>query len=152
MRKHLKLSTATWVNAGAIRLNAIVALAPLVQDAVLSGHDRDSVVLLCFPNVAACRQARDSPAEVAPLELVLADQRVHDRIRQGSRELRRHGTGSSTYASRALLRSEPPSIEAGEIPDKGYINQRAVLERRKALVEILVAASPDPQLISVEDE
>jgi feruloyl-CoA synthase len=147
-----KLSTGTWVNAGAIRLNAIVALAPLVQDVVVSGHDRDSVVLLLFPNVAACRQICDNSAGVAPLGQVLADQRIRDRIRQGLRELRRYGTGSSTYASRALLMSEPASIDAGEVTDKGYINQRAVLERRKALVDALFAASPDTRVISVDDE
>ena len=147
-----KLSTGTWVNAGAIRLRAIAALAPLIQDVVVSGHDRDSVALLLFPNVTACRELCSNSPSVAPVEQLLADQAICNRIKQGLRELRKLGTGSSTFASRALLMSEPPSIDAGEITDKGYINQHAVLERRKALVEALFAASPDAQVIRVDDE
>lgn len=146
-----KLSTGTWVNAGAIRLHAIAALAPLVQDVVVAGHDRDSVALLLFPNVAACRQLCSNAPSGAPLEQVLADQRIRDQITQGLKVLRQQGTGSSTYATRAILLSDPASIDAGEITDKGYINQRAVIERRKALVEDLFAASLDAGVISVDD-
>jgi feruloyl-CoA synthase len=132
-----KLSTGTWVDVGAVRLRAIAALTPFVQDAVVTGHDRDWLGLLLFPNVVTCRQLCSDMRSDAPLDQVLADARIRHKIRLGLQELRRRGTGSSTYATRALLLSEPPSIEAGEITDKGYINQRAVLERRSALVEAL---------------
>ena len=59
------------------------------------------------------------------------------------------GGGTSTYAARALLLAEPPSVEAGEITDKGYINQRAVLNRRSDLVEYLYADVPDKTVITV---
>jgi feruloyl-CoA synthase len=49
------------------------------------------------------------------------------------------GKGSSMRIKRALLMAEPPSVDGHEITDKGYINQRATLERRKALVERLYA-------------
>ncbi len=57
------------------------------------------------------------------------------------------GSGSSTHPARALVMSEPPSIDANEITDKGYINQRAVLERRAALVEKLHADTPNAEVI-----
>ena len=61
------------------------------------------------------------------------------------------GGGSSTFAARALLTTEPPSIDAGEITDKGYINQRAVLERRAAIVERLYQNPPGDDVIVLED-
>ena len=48
-------------------------------------------------------------------------------------------TGSSNRVCRAILLAEPPSLDAGEITDKGSINQRAVLRHRAALVEELYA-------------
>jgi feruloyl-CoA synthase len=144
-----KLSSGTWVNAGAVRLRAIAALAPLVQDAVVTGHDRDWLGLLLFPNIQACREyCRDLPTD-APLGQVLSDPRLRKRIQQGLTDLRQHGTGSSTFAERALLMAEPASIDAGEITDKGYINQRVVLERRHALVEVLYTTDTREDCIDV---
>jgi feruloyl-CoA synthase len=57
------------------------------------------------------------------------------------------GPGSSTHPARALVAGEPLSIDANEITDKGYINQRAVLERRAGLVELLHAEAPPPEVI-----
>ena len=57
--------------------------------------------------------------------------------------MRDTGSGSSTWGARAMLAAEPPSIDAGEITDKGYINQRAVRERRSALIAILDGHAPD---------
>ena len=146
-----KLSTATWVNVGALRIRAIAALAPVAQDIVLTGHDRDCVGFLVFPNVAACRQLCAELAPDAPIEHVLAHPAVRGKVAAGLAALRAEGGGSSTYAARALLLAEPPSIDAGEITDKGYINQRAVLTRRKELVETLYRATPDARVIEIAD-
>jgi feruloyl-CoA synthase len=62
-------------------------------------------------------------------------------------QLRRNEGGSSSYATRALLMDEAPSIDAGEITDKGYINQRAVLQKRSHLVEALYAGEPGAEII-----
>jgi len=80
---------------------------------------------------------------------VLSDPRVKARAKEGLTQLAAEG-GSSTYAARALLMAEPPSIDANEITDKGYINQRAVLARRAALVEVLHAERPATDVIRVE--
>ena len=120
-----KLSTGTWVNAGAIRVKLIAAADPLVQDAVITGHDRDEIGALVFLSPAAKDRAE-----------------VSGKLREALKKLSAEG-GSSMVPRRLLVMSEPPSIDANEITDKGYMNQRAVLERRAALVEQLYAGGPD---------
>jgi len=114
-----KLSSGTWVNAGAVRIRLIAAADPLIQDAVITGHDRDELGALVFLSPAA--------KDLKPEEI---------RSRLGS-VLRGFSGGSSTSPARLMVMTEPPSIDANEITDKGYMNQRAVLERRAALVEKL---------------
>jgi hypothetical protein len=78
---------------------------------------------------------------------VLAHRAVRERVQAGLAALRAKGGGTSTYATHALLLAEPPSIDAGEITDKGYINQRAVLTRRAAQVEELMGRRPGSSVI-----
>ena len=125
-----KLSTGTWVHVGALRVRLIAAGDPLIQDAVITGHDRNAVGALVFLNPAAARD--------------LASDAIRGRISGALRALAAEtGASSSTHPTRVLVMSEPPSIDANEITDKGYMNQRAVLERRAALVEALYAGGPD---------
>jgi feruloyl-CoA synthase len=123
-----KLSTGTWVNVGTVRVKLIAAADPLVQDAVITGHDRDEIGALVFLSPAA----KDVPPEA-----------VRERIGKALGKLAAEGGGSSARVGRALVMSEPPSIDANEITDKGYLNQRAVLERRAELVEMLYAGGPE---------
>jgi feruloyl-CoA synthase len=132
-----KLTSGTWVHVGALRLSLIAALAPLVQDVVIAGHDREAVGVLLFPDLAACARTVGA-ADGLPAADVLSDERL---ARQIATALAAHnhqaaGTSSRTVQS-ALLLAEPPSLDAGEITDKGYINQRAVLDRRAPLVAAL---------------
>ncbi|MDH5349841.1 MAG: feruloyl-CoA synthase, partial [Betaproteobacteria bacterium] len=127
-----KLSTGTWVHVGAVRVKLIAAGNPLIQDAVITGHDRDEVGALVFPSPAA----KDLP----PAEL-------RARIAAALNALAAEG-GSSMHPTRAVITTDPPSIDANEITDKGYINQRAVLARRAALVEKLHARQPDAEVIT----
>jgi feruloyl-CoA synthase len=142
-----KLSTGIWVHVGALRIKGIAALAPLAQDIVVTGHDTAEVGFLVFVNPHGARSlCPDLPAD-APLAEVLRDARVRKRAEDGLKKLAAEGGGSSTYAARALLMAEPPSIDANEITDKGYINQRAVLARRAALVETLHAEPAGAEVI-----
>ena len=146
-----KLATGTRVQVGSLRIRAIAALAPIAQDVVVTGHDCDCCGFLVFPNVVACR-AIAGLADDASNDHVLADGNVRDKVREGLAALKSEGGGSSTWAARALLLSEPPSIDAGEITDKGYINQRAVRERRSDLVDVLdgrAADSDPPRVIAL---
>jgi feruloyl-CoA synthase len=131
-----KLSSGTWVSVGTLRVAGIAALAPLAQDIVVSGHGGDEVHILVFPNFAACRAKAGLPDD-ASVEAVLDSTAVRAAIAQGLAKLKAQGGGTSGFATRALMLAEPASVDGGEITDKGYINQRAVLSRRAALVRSL---------------
>ncbi len=147
--EEFKLMSGTWVHTGALRVKAIAALAPVAQDIVITGHDRESIGFLVFPNVPACRQlATGLPAD-ASLAAVFGHGEVIAAVRRGMQALKADGGGSSTFATCACLMQEPPNIDAGEITDKGYINQRAVLARRADLVEALHAPMPGPDVIVI---
>ena len=147
--EEFKLMSGTWVHTGALRVKAIAALAPVAQDIVITGHDRESVGFLVFPNIPACRQLAAGLAQDAPLPAVFGHPGVVAAVREGMRALKAEGGGSSTHATRAVLMADPPGIDAGEITDKGYINQRAVLARRAALVESLYADPPAAGVIAI---
>jgi feruloyl-CoA synthase len=121
-----KLATGTWVHVGAVRTRLIAAGDPVIADAVITGHDRDALGALVFLTPAA--------AALTPAALAAHLTAALDRLRD-------EGGGSSTCPSRLMVMTEPPSSDANEITDKGYLNQRAVLDRRAALVERLHAAA-----------
>jgi feruloyl-CoA synthase len=125
-----KLNSGTWVSVGTLRVAGIAALAPLAQDIVVAGHGGDEVRFLLFPNLAACRSCAGLDDE-ASVDEVIAHAKVRNAIAQGLAKLRAEGGASSTFATRAILLTDPASVDGGEITDKGYINQRAVLTRRK---------------------
>ncbi len=132
-----KLSTGTWVSAGKLRVEALAAANGLLQDALVAGLDRSTIGLLGFPNLPACRNvAGDQSLDV---EEIVRHPAVLERLAEGLRAHNRNNPGSSTRIERALLMVEPPSVDAGELTDKGYINQSVALGRRAALVEKLYA-------------
>jgi feruloyl-CoA synthase len=142
-----KLSTGTWVSVSALRLKAIAALAPVAEDVVVAGHDRDEIGLLIFPNVDACRRLCPDAPRDAPAPTVVLSASVRACVAAGLAALERTGGGSSTYATRAIVMAEPPCVDDGEITDKGYINQRAVLSRRSSLVDTLYRTPFDPCVV-----
>jgi feruloyl-CoA synthase len=132
-----KLNSGTWVSVGTLRVAGISAMAPLAQDIVVSGHGGDHVRFLVFPNIAACRAHAGLP-DSADANEVIGHAKVRAAVASGLARLKvQSGGGSSGHATRALLLSEPASVDGGEITDKGYINQRAVLTRRAAAVTVL---------------
>jgi len=120
-----KLMSGTWVSVGTLRLRAISALSPLAADVVITGHDREEIGLLVFPSPATAAMTTQDQAQ---------------RLRDGLVAMAATGGGSSQTPTRAMLLAEPPSADAGEITDKGYVNQRAVLQRRAG--EVLALYSP----------
>jgi feruloyl-CoA synthase len=131
-----KLNSGTWVSVGTLRVAGITALAPLAQDIVVTGHGGGEVRFLVFPNIAACR-AHAGLADSADVKDVIGHDKVRATIAQGLAKLKAQSGNSSGHATRALLLAEPASVDGGEITDKGYINQRAVLTRRSAAVATL---------------
>ncbi|MGM4998263.1 AMP-binding protein [Tardiphaga sp. 538_B7_N1_4] len=141
--ENFKLTTGTWVQVGKVRVSAISAAAPVIQDAVVAGQDRDEVGLLIFPSLAGCREITGQPD--ATLDILIADPAVRRHLVKSLSELSQGG--SSMRIGRALLMTEPPSMGEGEITDKGYLNQRAVLNRRKDLVDQLFGHPPSAEII-----
>ncbi|MDB5778221.1 MAG: AMP-binding enzyme family protein [Polaromonas sp.] len=130
-----KLATGTFVSVGPMRAKIIVAGAPYVQDAVITGLNMKEVGALLFAS-PACREVSGLGPE-APWADVLASSGVRQRIEAVLGQLASQATGSASRVARALLMAEPPSLDKGEITDKGSINQRAVLKHRDALVQAL---------------
>ena len=146
------MTTSTrWERARASRWFALVWVVP-------------ALLVLALVVVLGARALRDMPGvrawlveypgavplpDDAPVETVLAHPAIYECVNQGLRSMRVNGSGSSMFASSALLMAEPPSAEAGEITDKGYINQRLVLNRRAALVNALYAEQHDQQVIQL---
>ncbi len=137
--ENFKLSTGTWVHVGTLRVALIAAGAPVIEDCVITGHDRDEIGALIFPSVAGCRSlCKDLPAD-APLTALVEHPAVHQALQAGLKRLADQGGGSSMRVARAIFVTAPPTIDANEITDKGYLNQRAVLANRGAVVEQLYA-------------
>src|SRR5215475_842414 len=131
-----KLTTGTFVHVGSLRTDAIAAATPVVHDALVTGQDRAFIGLLAWPNLHACRQMIGH-AE-ATFEDVVKHPEVIACFKRGLEAHNKESAGaSSRIIVRAMLMVEPPSIDGNELTDKGYINQRAGLERRAELVERL---------------
>ncbi|MGC3987036.1 MAG: feruloyl-CoA synthase [Pseudorhodoferax sp.] len=130
-----KLATGTFVSVGPLRAKITAYGAPYVQDAVLTGLNLKEVGALIFPTQAVRELAR-LPAD-APMAEVLAHHAVQAHFQHVVDRLAADATGSANRIARAVLVAEPPSIDKGEVTDKGSINQRAVLKHRDAAVQAL---------------
>lgn len=126
-----KLTSGTWVSVGTLRLRVVSALAPWAQDVVITGHDRHEVGALVFPSA----KGLELPPEV-----------LAEHVRGALVALLAEG-GSSRHPTRARVLTEPLSVDAGELTDKGYVNQRAVLTRRAAEVASLYAEPRHPHVL-----
>ena len=132
-----KLATGTFVSVGPLRGKIIAAGAPYIQDAVLTGINMKEVGAMVFPTPAV--RALSGLAADAPMSDVLASAPVLAKFQDIVNELAQSGTGSANRIARLCLLSEPPTIDKGEITDKGSINQRSVLTHRADTVTALHA-------------
>ncbi|HUT50659.1 MAG TPA: feruloyl-CoA synthase [Alphaproteobacteria bacterium] len=148
--ENFKLLTGTWVAAGLLRIAAISAGAPVIQDAVVTGHDREEVGLLVFPSPAGCRAVAGDAPEDEALDDLIHREAVRAALAHGLARHNADNPGSSTRIARVLITTEPPSIDGNEITDKGYLNQRAVLARRADLVERLYAEPAGADVVLVD--
>lgn len=142
-----KLSSGTFVSVGPMRVRVISEGAPYVQDVVIAGMNCDDVSLLVFPRLDDCRRLARLPTSAGAREVVEAPAvRAHFAALLDT--LNRGATGGATTIARLRLMDVAPSLDLGEITDKGSINQRAVLTHRAALVEAMYDAAPgDPAVI-----
>ena len=141
-----KLATGTFVSVGPLRGKIIAAGAPYVQDAVITGLNMHEVGAMIFPT-AAVRGLSGLGADASMAE-VLASAPVVAHFQDVLNGLAKTATGSASRVARMVLLSEPPSIDKGEVTDKGSINQRAVLKHRDTLVQALHAGTAPNTLIT----
>ncbi len=135
-----KLASGTWVNVGAVRARVIAHFAPLVRDAVVTGHDRDDIGLLIVPDPQACADLCGGPPP--PGRALLTHPVLRARLTGLLTDLAASSTGSANRVVRLAVLDPLPSLDAQEITDKGSLNQRALLAHRATLVEELYA-DPD---------
>ncbi|WP_374299913.1 feruloyl-CoA synthase [Ferrovibrio sp.] len=146
-----KLTSGTWVSVGPLRGRFIAHFAPYVRDLVIAGHDRDDLAGLVVIDQDNCRAlCPDLPGD-ASLAAIVADPRVRARFHDLLESFAAQATGSSSRIARVILLDAPPSLDLGEVTDKGSINQRAVLSHRAALVEELYAPHPSDRVIAAEE-
>jgi feruloyl-CoA synthase len=146
LAEDFKLTTGTWVHVGGLRIGVLAACSPVLQDAALAGADREFIALLCWLNAAGCQTliGEGAPSNLGELARHPV---VRDHVRSALARWNAAHPGSSERIARVLLLPDAPSIDANEITDKGYINQRLALERRAADVARLYAAEPDADVI-----
>lgn len=138
-----KLSTGTWVSVGTLRPEIVTACSPLLHDCIIAGQDREFIGVLAWPSPVAVQKYT---AKSGPAGLAILARDVADRIAA----FNRGAGGSSRRIGKVTLLTEPPSLDAGEITDKGYINQSAALARRDATVQALYSGDPAPLTVSVD--
>jgi feruloyl-CoA synthase len=146
LAEDFKLTSGTWVQVGTLRVAAIAACSPAVQDMVICGEGREHIGVLAWLNAAgAAKIAGVEPS--TPLSELSKHPKVIEHVAAALKKWNAAQSGLSTKVARAILLADTPSIDANEITDKGYINQRAALERRAADAERLFAATPDAAVI-----
>jgi feruloyl-CoA synthase len=138
-----KLDSGTWVSVGVLRPDLVAACSPYIADAVICGQDKGFIGALFWPSPAGLMALVADPSPGTPMEKLVAF--LKDRLAAFNAT----AGGSSRRVSRFTVMTEPPSIDAGEITDKGYVNQRATLERRHVLVEALYAKTPGEGVVGV---
>jgi len=145
---NFKLSSGTWVQVVKLRSQLIGALAPLVRDAVITGHNRNELGAIGFPDMAFARQLAGEPHTED--DAVLADPALRRWVTNRLAALAGSARGSSERILRFVLAAESPTFDNGELTDKGVAAGRIVRQRRAVVVEGLHAADPKPPFYALQ--
>jgi len=145
-----KLASGTWASVGPLRSRILSHFAPFVRDVVIAGHDRDDVGMLIFADADACRALCPQLSRDATAPEIFSNDQVRGRFQGLLESAAANSTGSSNRVTRAIIMEEPPSLDDGEITDKGSLNQRAVLDRRAQIVEELYAPQSSSRILRVK--
>ena len=145
-----KLSSGTWVRASMLRMRLIAAGNGLIQDVVITGHDKDFIGAIIFPSLKHCREitgAVDNPERVTTIN--------HPSIKEALKNILtgflKAATGSANAVRRAVIADFDLSIDKGEITDKGTINQRNVIQHHPDVVAKIYAAKAVDDVIEASD-
>jgi feruloyl-CoA synthase len=141
-----KLLNGTWVAVGALRVGALAAASPVLQDAIVTGEGRDEVGLVAWLNAAGCKQVTGEDGDLASYA---RHPKVHAHLRDAFAKWNKVNTGATMRIARLLLLPDMPSIDRNEITDKGYINQRVAQESRAAEVKRLFDGAAHPDVVVI---
>jgi len=141
-----KLASGTWVSVGPLRARFVAACAPLVRDVVIAGINRDEISALVVLDLDGCRLINPT-LPIDDLAGTASDPLIREAFRERLTMFLAAATGSSTRVTRAVLLDTPLSIDRGEVTDKGSINQRAVLDHRSGLIDLLYSPTPPAHVI-----
>lgn len=141
--ENFKLSSGTWVSVGNLRTDILAKIDQVAQDIVIAGHDREEIGILIFPNINSCKKLCRPISEVTSNEEILRHKNVINELLIGLNDYNVKNKSTSRKVARALFLVDPPDIDSNEITDKGYINQRAVLEGRSNYVSKLFGSGVD---------
>jgi feruloyl-CoA synthase len=146
LAEDFKLTTGTWVAVGVLRIGVLAAASPALQDAVIAGENRDAIGMLAWLNAAGCCRliGRD-----VPLPELARQPAVREHVAAAITRWNADHPGSSLRIARVLLLPDTPSIDANEITDKGYVNQRAAIEFRRRDIDMLYADLPAPEVMEL---
>jgi feruloyl-CoA synthase len=148
LAEDFKLATGTWVHVGGLRVGLLAAASPALLDAVIVGENLPFIAALAWLNLAGCR--RLAGRDDASLADLAGHPAVREHVRVTIARWNAAHPGSSERISRVLLLPDLPSIDANEITDKGYVNQRAAIACRHREIAPLYADAPGPDVIALE--
>lgn len=147
LAEDFKLASGTFVNIGPLRARLLNWFAPYLSDAAIAGPDRRDLGILIFPNLQACRGLTPGLPPSAPAAEAVRHPAVAAKFTELLESFARQATGNSNRVVRAMLMDEPASLDAGEITDKGSLNQKIILDRRGALVEEMYSEPSSPRVL-----
>ena len=144
-----KLGTGTWVSVGVLKAKLIAAGKGLIQDVVITGHNRTFLGAIVFPEMNYCKKLANLGDEV-DLKTLVNTPSVLAALQTVLNDFAKESTGSSTLIKRIVCADFTLSIDKGEITDKGTINQRAILTNRAAYVEQLYQSTVSLPVLELE--
>ncbi|MFT6450853.1 MAG: feruloyl-CoA synthase, partial [Halocynthiibacter sp.] len=137
--ENFKLNTGTWVAVGALRAGMVNAFGGLIRDAVILGEGQDYLGAIVLPDMAALRGLAPELGADAALAVLLAAPQVREALHDKLAAFAGAATGSASRVKRMVFMPDEPSMDRGEVTDKGSINQRAVIANRPELAEAIYA-------------
>ena len=126
--ENFKLTTGTWVAVGAVRASLVDAMDGLVRDAVITGENEGELGALLILSDKGQAMPKDSLRDALAEKLTTAAKAA---------------TGSASRVRRAMVLTEAPSFDLGEITEKGSLNQRALRSNKADLIATLYAGGPE---------